>query len=100
MYLLDTNTCIGWLRDNQPEVVARIQSHHPQDIVLCSMVVAELQYGIERSDQLHQANTALRVDQLRRLFISLLSMILQQKSMAGYVLSWSLLVRELAPTIS
>lgn len=35
------------------------------------MVVAELQYGIERSGQQHRANTALRVDQLRHLFISL-----------------------------
>ena len=70
-YLLDTNTCIGWLRNNQPQIVARIQAHAPTDIVLCSVVVAELLFGVERSDPAHRANTALRVEQLRQLFVSL-----------------------------
>lgn len=35
-YLLDTNTCIGWLRQNQPQIVARIQAQSQTDIVLCS----------------------------------------------------------------
>jgi tRNA(fMet)-specific endonuclease VapC len=70
-YLLDTNTCIGWLRQNQPQIVARIQAQTPTDIVLCSVVVAELLFGVERSDPAHRANTALRVDQLRQQFRSL-----------------------------
>jgi tRNA(fMet)-specific endonuclease VapC len=70
-YLLDTNTCIGWLRNNQPRIVARIQTHAPTDIVLCSVVVAELLFGVEHSDPAHRANTALRVEQLRQLFVSL-----------------------------
>jgi predicted nucleic acid-binding protein len=32
-YLLDTNTCIGWLRQNQPQIVARIQAQAQTDIV-------------------------------------------------------------------
>ena len=70
-YLLDTNTCIGWLRQNQPQVVARIQAQTPTDIILCSVVVAELLFGVERSDPAHRANTALRVEQLRQQFRSL-----------------------------
>ncbi|MGP0064022.1 MAG: type II toxin-antitoxin system VapC family toxin [Isosphaeraceae bacterium] len=70
-YLLDTNTCIGWLRNNQPQIVARIQTHAPTDIVLCSVVVAELLFGVEHSDPAHRANTALRVEELRQLFASL-----------------------------
>ncbi len=70
-YLLDTNSCIGWLRQNQPLIVARIQAHAPTDIVLCSVVVAELLFGVERSDPVHRANNALRVDQLRQQFTSL-----------------------------
>jgi tRNA(fMet)-specific endonuclease VapC len=70
-YLLDTNTCIGWLRRNQPQVVARIQAQTPTDIVLCSVVVAELLFGVERSDPAHWANTSLRVEQLRQQFLSL-----------------------------
>jgi tRNA(fMet)-specific endonuclease VapC len=70
-YLLDTNTCIGWLRQNQPQIVTRIQARTPTDIVLCAVVVAELLFGVERSDPAHRANTALRVEQLRQQFLSL-----------------------------
>ena len=48
-YLLDTNICIGWLRQNQPQIVARIQAQSPGDIVLCSVVVAELLFGDHRA---------------------------------------------------
>jgi predicted nucleic acid-binding protein len=58
-YLLDTNTCIGWLRQNQPRIVARIQAQAPTEIVLCSVVVAELLFGVERSDAAHRPNAAL-----------------------------------------
>jgi tRNA(fMet)-specific endonuclease VapC len=70
-YLLDTNACIGWLRNNQPNLVARIQSKQPSEIVICSIVVGELQFGIERADPTHRPNTELRVQQLRQHFISL-----------------------------
>jgi hypothetical protein len=30
-YLLDTNTCIGWLRQNLPQIVARIQAQAQTD---------------------------------------------------------------------
>ena len=38
-YLLDSNACIGWLRQNQPRLVARIKQERPMDIVICSVVV-------------------------------------------------------------
>lgn len=70
-YLLDSNTCIGWLRQNQPAVIARIQAQQPADIVLCSVVVGELLFGVERSAPAHRVNSALRVEQLRQQFASL-----------------------------
>ena len=70
-YLLDTNTCIGWLRQSQPQIVARIQAQAQADIVLCSVVVGELLFGVQRSDLAHRANTGLRVEQLRQQFTSL-----------------------------
>ena len=70
-YLLDTNSCIGWLRRNQPPLVARIQAQAQTNIVLCSVVVGELLFGVERSDPTHRANNGLRVEQLRQQFISL-----------------------------
>jgi len=71
IYLLDSNTCIGWLRQNQPTIVARIQAQLPTDIVLCSVVVGELLFGVERSDPAHRANTAMRVEQSRQQYSSL-----------------------------
>lgn len=71
IYLLDTNTCIGWLRQSQPQIVARIQAQAPNDIVLCSVVVGELLFGVERSDPAHRANTGARVELLRQQFTSL-----------------------------
>lgn len=60
-YLLDTNTCIGWLRQKQPQIVSRIQAQSQTDIVLCSVVVGELLFGVERSDPVHRTNTGMRV---------------------------------------
>lgn len=69
-YLLDTNTCIGWLRLNQPRVVALIQQTNPTDIVLCSVVLAELNYGAEYAAPAHQAGNRLKVEQLQKQFVS------------------------------
>jgi tRNA(fMet)-specific endonuclease VapC len=70
-YLLDTNACIGWLRSNQPKLVTRLQQESPADIVICSIVVAELLFGVERSAPAHRDNTRSRVEQLRQEFASL-----------------------------
>jgi tRNA(fMet)-specific endonuclease VapC len=48
--LLDTNTCIQFLRTKgNPHVKSRIGSHPPTDLVLCSVVVGELYYGARRA---------------------------------------------------
>lgn len=71
IYLLDSNTCIGWLRQNSPHVVARLQRETPASIVLCSVVIAELVYGAERSGTPYRAGNLARVDGLRKQFGSL-----------------------------
>lgn len=48
-YLLNTNTCIRYLNGQSERVRRRLESTHPQDIVLCSVVKAELFYGVEKS---------------------------------------------------
>lgn len=70
-YLLDTNTCVGWLRLSQPNIVARIKQESPTDIMICSVVVSELTYGVERAAPAHQPNNRQRVEQLRQQFVSL-----------------------------
>jgi len=49
-YLLDTNPCVHALRKKgNPLVKQRLGTHPPGDIALCSVGVAELYYGAERS---------------------------------------------------
>jgi tRNA(fMet)-specific endonuclease VapC len=48
-YLLDTNPCIVYLRGRNPLLRNRVASHAPSDIVMCSVVLAELLHGTERS---------------------------------------------------
>jgi predicted nucleic acid-binding protein len=67
-YLLDSNACIGWLRQSEPKLVARLKQERPTDIVICSVVVGELIYGAERAGTAHRANNRMRVEQLRQQF--------------------------------
>lgn len=48
-YLLDTNVCIDYLRGRAVGVRKRMESFLPGDIVLCSIVKAELFHGAMRS---------------------------------------------------
>lgn len=49
MYLLDSNTCVHLLRGTNRTVQERFVAHSQRDIVLCSVVKAELEYGARRS---------------------------------------------------
>lgn len=70
-FLLDSNAWIGHLRQTAPEVTRRLGTHPRSDIVLCSIVLSELLYGVRRSSPAHQqANLAL-VTQLRQQYVSL-----------------------------
>ncbi|MHB0991308.1 MAG: type II toxin-antitoxin system tRNA(fMet)-specific endonuclease VapC [Burkholderiales bacterium] len=55
IYLLDTNVCIHLLNEKHPVILQHFRQHKPADIVLCSVVKAELLYGARRS-QRPQAN--------------------------------------------
>jgi tRNA(fMet)-specific endonuclease VapC len=70
-YLLDSDACIGWLRQNQPKRVARIIQESPTEIAICSVVVGELIYGAERTATAYRVNNRLRVEQLRQQFVSI-----------------------------
>jgi len=48
-YLLDTNTCIKYLNGKSEKVRGNLEARSPQDIVLCSVVKAELFYGAMKS---------------------------------------------------
>ena len=48
-YLLDTNTCIQYLNGRSESVRRHVASRRPGEIVLCSVVKAELLYGAMKS---------------------------------------------------
>ncbi len=48
-YLLDTNTCIKYLNGTSESVRKHIERSHPENIVVCSVVKAELFYGSKKS---------------------------------------------------
>lgn len=69
-YLLDTNACVQCLRTKgNPLVPARLATHPPGDIALCSVVVAELRYGAERSADPPKEHA--RIDAFVSQFVSL-----------------------------
>ena len=45
IYLLDTNTCVHYIRKRNLHVLRRVQALPPQEIRLCSIVQSELYYG-------------------------------------------------------
>jgi tRNA(fMet)-specific endonuclease VapC len=56
-FLLDSNACIGYLRDQKSLVAQRIHATPFADLSLCSVVVAELLFGAYASAR-PQANLA------------------------------------------
>jgi tRNA(fMet)-specific endonuclease VapC len=48
-YLLDTNVCIRYLNGQSDDLRHRLESKLPEEIALCSVVKAELLYGVVKS---------------------------------------------------
>ena len=49
MILLDTNICIYIINAKPPAVLARFQQYRMGDVGLCSVVAAELAFGVAKS---------------------------------------------------
>lgn len=80
-YLLDTNACIAYLNRLDSSVRNHMQLLKPSQIVLCTVVEAELYYGVMKS-----ANPVKNLERLLpfvRQFISLPFTRLQPKNMGG-----------------
>lgn len=59
-HLLDTNACIVHLRSAASSVSNRLAAHRPGDVVLCSVVKAELLFGALRSSRSHENLSRVR----------------------------------------
>jgi len=58
-YLLDTNICIYLIKKRPPEVLQRFRQHSPQDVVISSITLFELQYGVEKNQYRQASEDAL-----------------------------------------
>jgi tRNA(fMet)-specific endonuclease VapC len=70
LYLLDTNACVLYLRQRDPGLIQRIKMHRPDEIRLCSVVVAELYFGAFRSPSQYQAANLSLLAHFLPLFVS------------------------------
>jgi tRNA(fMet)-specific endonuclease VapC len=70
-YLLDSNTWISLLRWQNAGVLAHLKQHPAEEILMCSVVLAELWYGAERSDPNRRADNQAVVDELEAKYQSL-----------------------------
>ena len=48
-YLLDTNACIKYLNGRSEKIKRNLESKQPQEMLVCSVVKAELFYGVQKS---------------------------------------------------
>jgi tRNA(fMet)-specific endonuclease VapC len=58
-FLLDTTPCVVYLRGKNPLLLQRFQQHVSADIALCTVVLAELYYGADKSNNPHRHRTAV-----------------------------------------
>ena len=58
-FLLDTNICIYIIKNNPPDIRKHFQSIMPGDVYISSVTVAELQYGVEKSNAKEKNASAL-----------------------------------------
>lgn len=78
-WLLDTNAWIVYLKTPQSPIRTRLQSLQPSDIVLCSVVKAELFHGAEK-----YGNRERRLALLRELFAPYASLPFDDAAAAEY----------------
>jgi tRNA(fMet)-specific endonuclease VapC len=63
IYLLDTNTCIGYINRRNLSIYQRITSSYPEDVGICDIVKFELYYGAYNSSR-----SAENLENLRNFF--------------------------------
>ena len=58
-YMLDTNTCIYLIKNKPLGIVKKLQSLKIEDISISTITLAELEYGVEKSQKREQNKLAL-----------------------------------------
>lgn len=87
-YLLDTNICIALVHRPEPALKEKLAQKRPQDLVLCSVVKAELLYGARNSRRV-----AENLSELEAFFAPFDSMPFDDKAAEFYGSNRALLAR-------
>jgi len=58
-YMLDTNICIYLIKQKPEKVLRRFKNHSIGDIGISSITLAELRFGVEKSQQIQNNRQAL-----------------------------------------
>ena len=58
--LLAPNICIYIIKKKPPEVLAKFNDYTPGDITISTITVAELEYGVQKSDRPAKNQAALQ----------------------------------------
>jgi tRNA(fMet)-specific endonuclease VapC len=69
IFLLDANSCIGYMNGRSVSIRQHLESVQPQAVVLCSVVKAELIYGAMKSAR--TAENLARIEAFAARFVSL-----------------------------
>ena len=59
MYLLDSNICVYIINGRPRKVVQKIKEYNPPEIKLSSISIAELEYGVSKSENREKNRQAL-----------------------------------------
>jgi tRNA(fMet)-specific endonuclease VapC len=59
LYMLDTNICIYIIKKRPVHVITLLKKHIIADICISSITLAELAYGVQKSERVAQNNLAL-----------------------------------------
>ena len=70
MFLLDSNAWIAVFRQQSISILDQLKRRPAGEIVLCSVVLAELWYGVCRSSSAHRANNEALVHDVRKKYAS------------------------------
>jgi len=58
-FLLDTNTCIYLIKKKPPSVIEKLHAYQVGDVGISVVTVAELRYGVAKSQRIQQNQGAL-----------------------------------------
>ncbi len=59
MWMLDTDMCIYLIKRRSPTVIRKLQERRPTEVCISSITMAELQYGVEKSEARDKNASAL-----------------------------------------